>query len=92
MREERAAAHSVIIVFPKDNSLREVRRDSSSTIVPEFSFTVTTARESMRKEEISIIIMNIQSLVNESGREGKVGIGWRSHLYSNTRREVREVR
>ena len=74
MREERAAAHSVIFVFPKDNSLREVRRDSFSTIVPEFSFTVTTAKESMRKEEISIIIiiMSIQSLVNESGREGKI--------------------
>ena len=44
MREERAAAHSVIIVFSKDNSLREVRRDSSSTIVPEFSFTFITAK------------------------------------------------
>ena len=47
----------------------------------------------MRKEEISIIIiMNIQSLVNESGREGKVGIGWKPQLFSNTSREVREVR
>ena len=45
----------------------------------------------MRKEEIStiIIIMNIQSLVNESGREGKAGI---VVLFSNTSREVREVR
>ena len=44
----------------------------------------------MRKEEISIIIiMNIQSLVNESGREGKVGI---VVIVSNTSKEVREVR
>ena len=73
MREERAAAHSVIFVFPKDNSLREVRRDSSSTIVPEFSSTFTTAKGKHEKGRISIIIMNIQSLVNESGRKGKIG-------------------
>ena len=44
MREERAAAHSVIFGDSKDNSLREVRRDSSSTIVPEFSSTFITAK------------------------------------------------
>ena len=44
MREERAAAHSVIFGYAKDNSLREVRRDSSSTIVPEFSFTFIAAK------------------------------------------------
>ena len=44
MREERAAAHSIIFGDAKHNSLREVRRDSSSTIVPEFSSTSTTAK------------------------------------------------
>ena len=74
MREERAAAHSDSHGDPKHNSLREVRRDSSSTIVPEFFFTFITAKGKHEKGR-NINNNDIQSLVNESGREGKVGIG-----------------